>query len=60
MQSQSQGAEQISESMADLTSTASQTMDAIGEYCRAAADLREAISSLQESVATFRLRDARQ
>jgi len=56
MQSQSQGAGQISSAMAQLTESATQTTESIGEYCHAANDLREAISALQSSIATFQLK----
>ena len=56
MQSQAQGAGQISSAMAQLTESATQTTESISEYCHAANDLREAISALQSSIATFQVR----
>jgi methyl-accepting chemotaxis protein WspA len=56
MQSQAQGAGQISSAMAQLTESATHTTESISEYCQAANDLREAISALQASIATFQVR----
>jgi len=56
MQSQAQGAGQISSAMAQLTESATQTTESISEYCHAANDLREAIAALQSSIAIFQLR----
>jgi methyl-accepting chemotaxis protein WspA len=57
MQSQSLGAGQISHAMAQLTESATHTTESIRDYCHAATDLREAISALQSSIASFQLRD---
>ncbi len=56
MQSQAQGAEQISTAMGQLTTNAAQSAAAIREYARAANDLQNAIESLKSSVASFRLK----
>ncbi len=56
MQSQAQGAEQISTAMAQLTTHAAQSSAAIREYARAATDLQTAIESLKSSVASFHLK----
>lgn len=56
MQSQSQGAGQISHAMTQLTENATHTTQSIRDYSHAAADLREAISALQSSIASFQLK----
>ena len=56
MQSQSLGAGQISHAMSQLTESATHTTESIRDYCHAATDLREAISALQSSIASFQLR----
>ena len=57
MQSQAQGAQQISEAMVQLTSHAAQTMESIREYGQAAGNLQAAVASLKDSIAIFKLRD---
>jgi methyl-accepting chemotaxis protein len=56
MQSQVQGADQISTAMAQLTTNAAQSSAAIREYARAADELQQAIDSLKSSVASFHLK----
>lgn len=56
MQSQVEGADQISSAMVQLTTHAAQTSAAIREYGHAAEDLQESIDSLKASVASFRLK----
>ncbi len=55
MQSQAQGADQISNAMVQLTTNATQTSEAVREYAHAADDLKQAIDSLKSSVASFHL-----
>ena len=56
MQSQSQGADQISHEMEQLTGHARQSTEAICEYARASNELQDAIGSLKSSIATFQLK----
>ncbi len=56
MNSQAQGADQISSAMSQLTGNAAQSAAAIREYTRASDELQKAIESLKSSVATFHLR----
>jgi len=54
MQSQSQGAQQISEAMTSLSGNAQQTMQSAKEFGAAATDLQGAISMLREAVGEFK------
>jgi methyl-accepting chemotaxis protein WspA len=56
MLSQSQGADQISQAMGQLTTHATQTTEAIREYARASNELQEAIDSMKASIASFQLK----
>jgi methyl-accepting chemotaxis protein len=55
MQAQSAGARQIHEAMGHLTGNATQAMESIEQFGRAADDLQGAIASLREAVAKFTL-----
>lgn len=59
MNAQSEGAEQIAAAMSGLTEGATRTTAAIHESSRAADELRQAIASLKESIAAFRLGGSR-
>jgi methyl-accepting chemotaxis protein len=57
MVSQSQGAEQISDAMEQLTLGVAQTREALKENAQAADDLHAAIGELKTAIASFRLKD---
>lgn len=56
MQSQAAGAAQISEAMANLSTSAKATSEAVREFGRAAGDLQKAIGTLKTGIAAFHLR----
>ena len=56
MQSQSQGATTISQSMEALVTAARRTVESADEFGRTAAELRRASQMLRESVGAFRLK----
>ena len=55
MRSQSQGARQISEAMTQLMDTAQQSADALPEFNAAITRLRQAVDSLTQDIARFKL-----
>jgi methyl-accepting chemotaxis protein WspA len=56
MHQQSEGAEQISTAMRELTSNADRSAEATREYVQVAADLNDAIHGLKSSIASFDLK----
>ncbi len=57
MQSQSEGARQISDAMASLVGNANQTMQSVREFGKAASDLQSAIALLRQAVSQFKLKE---
>jgi methyl-accepting chemotaxis protein WspA len=55
MRSQSQGARQISEAMTQLMDTAQHSADALPEFNAAITRLRQAVDSLTQDIARFKL-----